>query len=521
MWRSRNGSSELTLAAGGRDAALRSGPVPTRAVRRPPLYAWVLVGLVALALIYGLTPSRLHGHGLILTPLIVLAGVLAVRRLWELPPAPTLCGAVALTVFSGSWVRMGLGGLPLDRLLVIIVLLAVFLRAPGVAHVPRLQLKNVHLLMGLTILYALASAAAAGTLKGEVSLLSLIDEVGVTPYLMFLVAPAVFAGQRERNMLLATLVGLGAYLGCTAIFESLGPHSLVFPNYIVNADAGLNGRAGGPFQSTPPEGFATFVCAVAAVMAFAQWRGQRRRYFAAMVAAVCILGCFLTLERGVWIGVVAATVITALATRRGRRWLVPGTLACVLMVGGLLVISPTLASKATARVNAKESVWARQNQTYAALRMIQAKPLFGFGWYSFTSDSLEYFRQTSDYPMVGYVNSSAKHLLPLHDAYLAYAVELGLVGTLLWLASLFWGIGGAIFSRGSPDLRPWKLGLIAIFVCFLVLGFVDPYEAPFVYLILWVWAGVALGGSSLEAQQRRAKMAAPTSPPSGVVWNPI
>jgi putative inorganic carbon (HCO3(-)) transporter len=479
-----------------------------REVLEPRGYAWVLFGLLALGGVYLVAPARLHGHWLFVTPLALAVGIVVLRKLWYVPPAPAMCAGIVLTVFSGGWARMGLGGLPFDRLLIVTVLLAVFLRAPGVARLPRLQLRNVHLLMCLTMMYAVASAVTAGTLTQEISLLSLIDRVGLVPYLLFLVAPVVFSGERERDLLLAVLVGLGVYIGFTAIFESLGPHSLVFPHYVVQADAELRGeRAGGPFQSTVSEGFATFACAVAAVMAFARWRGQRKRYFAAVVALVCIFGCFLTLERGVWIAAVTATAVAALATRTGRRWFVPGVVLCTLLIGVPLALSPALSSKTSARVNRQVSVWDRENQSAAALKMIQAKPLLGFGWYGYTANSLEYFRQAMDYPMVGYA-TTGKHLQPLHDTYLAYAVELGLVGTALWLATLLWGVIGTALGRGSPELRPWKLGLLAIGVFFVVVGFFDPYPAPFPTLLLWVWAGVALGSAPLSEQARRAKSTA-------------
>jgi O-antigen ligase len=477
----------------------------TRAVWRPGWRVWVLLGLAVLASVRVVTPSRLQGHWLLFMPVLILAGVLGVRRLWDLPPAATMCAAIVLTIFAGAWRQMGLGGLPLDRLLILIVLLQFLLRAPGVAHAPRLQLRNVHVLMCLTIMYALASAVAVGTVSTETGFLTLLDQFGVVPFAMFLLAPAVFAGQRERNLLLATLVGLGAYLGFTAIFESLGPHGLVFPRYILEVDRELSGeaRAGGPFQAVIAEGFATFGCAVAAVMAFAQWHGQRRRYLAVVVALVDIVGCFLTLERGVWIGAIGATLITALATRTGRRWLMPGILACALAIGGALVISPALALKLSARTSDQTTVWDRQNQISAGLRMVAAKPLLGFGWNRYTTDSLEYFRQASDYPMQGYsvggygVPGTPE---PLHETYLAYAVELGLIGVLLWLASALWGIGGAILSRGALDLRPWKLGLMAVALGFLVIGAFNPYQASFPVLLLWVWAGVALGRAPSPAQ---------------------
>jgi putative inorganic carbon (HCO3(-)) transporter len=463
----------------------------TRAVWRPPWYAWTLLGAVALALVHAKAPERLEGPWLVLTPLLVLAGVMAMRKLWELPVAILMCGALVLTIFSGGWNLIGLGGLPLDRLALLVVLLAVFLRAPGVAETPRLQVRNVHLLLGVTVLYVLGSAAASGTLGNETDTLSLLDQLGLAPYLIFLVAPAIFAGRRERDMLLATLVGLGAYLGFTAIFESLGPHSLVFPSYIVHVDAVLpEARAGGPFQSSVTEGFATFACAVAAAIAWSQWQG-RKRYLAGVVAGVCILGCFLTLERGVWIAAVAGSVITAMGTRTGRRWIIPCTSVCALLIGGALLLSPALSSKVTGRIEYKPSVWARQNQSTAAFKMIDAKPLFGFGWGRYETDSLDYFRQNEEYPLVGY--SIPDQTQPLHDSYLSYIVELGFVGALLWLSSLLWGVGGAIFSPGAADLRPWKLGLLAISVFFLIVSLFNPYMQGFPVLVLWVWAGVAMG----------------------------
>lgn len=474
--------------------------MPIRAIWRPLWWMWALLGLATLVALYRISPDRLHGYGAVITPVAVVVCLLVLRRLWELPPATTMCAGLALTIFSGAWHQIGLGGLPFDRLLIVFVLLQYIFRAPGVAHVPPLRVRNVHLLMCVTALYVLGSAEVAGTLTQEASALSLIDELGLVPFVIFLLAPSVFSGQRERNMLLATLVGLGAYLGLTAIFESLGPHALVVPKYILNVDTELPGeRAGGPFQSSVAEGFATYACAIAAAIAFMQWHGQRKRYFAGFVAAVCLSGCFLTLERGVWLGVVVSAVLTAAMTRTGRRWMIPAAVTCAIVLGGALVFSSTLAHKASTRVNDQRSIWDRENQTAAGLRMTQVKPLFGFGWDRYTSNSLEYFRQAEGYPLIGYslsTYSGPGKTLPLHDTYLAYVVELGLVGTVLWFATLLWGVGEAVFGgvgATASDLRLWKLGLMAISICFLLIGLVNPDQAPFPVLLLWTWAGVAVG----------------------------
>jgi putative inorganic carbon (hco3(-)) transporter len=466
---------------------------------RPPWYAWAVLGAAGLAFVHETQPTRLEGHWQLLTPVAIAIGVLVLRRLWEMPPAVTMCAAIASTAFSGGWAQMGLAGMPVNRLLVLVVLLQLLLRAPGTAATPPLRIGNVHLLMFATVLYALASAAIVGTLGDELSILQLVDVFGITPFVLFLVAPAVFASERERKMLLATLVGLGAYLGAMAIFESLGPHALVFPSYIrqLNPELVAGAKASGPFQSPTAEGFACFACAVAAVIALGAWRRAPARWLAALVAILCLFGCFLTLERGVWIATVAAISVTALATRAGRRWLLPGTAAAALLVATALALSPTLAHRTATRATYQQSLWDRRNQTSTGLRMVAARPLFGFGLDRYESDSLDYFRQPSTYPMTGYHHGVTIGLpdpiLPIHNTYLSYAVELGLVGVALWLASIVWAIGGAIFAPGPISLRPWKLGLLAIFVLFLVISCVDPHTAPFPAVLLFVWAGVARG----------------------------
>ncbi len=486
-----------------------------RAPWRPPAYCWVLVGLAALLLVHRVSPQHLQGRWLAIMPLAIVLAVLCLRALWERPPAIGLCATLVLTIFSSNWGQIGLGGLPLNRLLAVFVLAQFALNAPGVANLPRPQVRNVHLLMALLVLYAIGSAAAAGTLGLRESIFSLADVLGAIPFLLFLVAPAVFSGRRERNLLLGTLVGLGAYLGLTALFESLGPHSLVYPRYIVGVDASEGVRGvGGPFGSRVAEGFAAFACAAAALMAAAQWQAPRQRWLALSVAALCAFACFATLERGIWIAAVGAAALTALATRRGRRLLLPGAMVCAIGIGGTLMLSSTLAQKTSERAGYELSVWNRENQTAAGLRMVAAKPLFGFGWDRYRDESREYFRQPADFPLNGYVPvvtiGLPEEVLPLHDTYLAYATELGLLGTLLWVVAVGWAVIEALSASGPAALRPWKLSLLALAVFFLIINFFNPHEQPFPILLLLVWAGVARGVAVPEPAPRRSLPASPT-----------
>jgi O-antigen ligase len=179
---------------------------------------------------------------------------------------------------------------------------------------------------------------------------------------------------------------------------------------------------------------------------------------------------------------------------------VPGLALTAVAIAGTLAVSSHLSQQTSARANYEQSVWDRQNQTSTGLRMVAAKPLFGFGFDRYEADSLDYFRQPADYPMSGYFHGVTigvpDAILPIHDTYLSYAVELGLVGALLWLASVTWAVGGGIFSRGPSELQPWKIGLLAILVFF------DPHTAPYPMVLLFVWAGLATGQPRARERER-------------------
>lgn len=480
---------------------------------RVPWYLWVAIGLATLATIYVKAPQLLRGDSLFFVVLGLVLLLLVAALVWELPPAMLVCGGLALTVFSGNWTTMGLPGFPFvpDRILLVVALLALALRSPGAASLPRTRVTGVHLLMMIVVLYTVCSAVLAGTISNRSAIFGLLDRVGIVPFVIFFAAPAIFPTARERGWLLATLVATGAYLGVTAIFESIGPHALVFPRYIAVLDAArATGQATGPFAAVVSEGFACYACAIAAVIACRQWRGWWR-WLAAAVALITTLGSFLSLERGVWIGAVAGAIAVALVAREVRRWLVPGICLCALVIGSAIMFS-SVGAATTSRINDQLPVWDRENQTAAALRMVQAKPLLGFGWYNYVNTATPYFRLASNYPLTGFPGSNVRgitgtgpnlatgasgqtgSLLELHDTYLDYAVELGLVGACLWVVCVISGLGAGIFARGSPELRPWRLGLLALTVCFLVIAAVDPLSQNFVELLLWLWAGIAASG---------------------------
>ena len=129
-------------------------------------------------------------------------------------------------------------------------------------------------------------------------------------------------------------------------------------------------------------------------------------------------------------------------------------------------------------------MWDRYNTNNAAIRMIKARPLFGFGWQTFPTTGPDYMRQADTYPIT-------KSTLEVHNVFLSHAAELGLVGSILWLGAFLSAVGGALLRRGPPELRLWRIGLLAIFAAFVSVAMFGPLSYPFPNALMWTWAGIA------------------------------
>ena len=422
----------------------------------------------------------------LVTAAIIAVGVCAAAVL--APPAWALSGALVLSVFQNHWDEIGVG-VSVDRYVMLLVI-GVILAREWRHRDGRLTTRPVHWLLAVTLIYAATSAWVVGELSGG-GRFELVDRFGVMPFMLFFLAPLVFRTEEARRILLGTVVGIGAYLGVTALLETTGPDALIVPSYITDPAVGLHhDRARGPFADAGANGVALYMCAVAAVIAFLKWRNPRWRAFALVVAGLCLLGVLFALTRAVWLGALIASPLALLATRETRRFLVPGALVGLVLVFGAFALVPGLQDRAEKRRSDKQPVWDRQNSNAAAWRMLEDRPLFGFGWARFKKDSPPYYQQSNDYPLGSFGN--------LHNVYLANAVALGLVGFVLWVAALATAIGGAIVRRGPPELTPWKIGLIAITVCVLVEWATAPGRYVFPTLLMRTWAGVAWGPRSSE-----------------------
>ena len=450
---------------------------------------WLLVPAAAAAAIVAATAVGSHlGSGTKPFTLVAAgsAGVVAlIAAATVIDTAWILSIGVALSIFSGNWAYMHMP-VPLDRVVIFTGIATLLVRPVILPDAPRVPVRRIHLLLAFLILYAVASSAWANTLTQHEALFELLDRLGAVPFLLYLVAPVAFATERQRTILLGTLAVVGAYLGATAFFEMIGPRSLVFPSFINNPALGIHdGRARGPFLEAGADGLAMFCCAVATIMLLDRPRKGWIRWAVIAIAGLCLLGLVLTLTRQVWAGAAAGALLASVGSRRLRRHLPAVVVAGVVVIGGALVIIPGLQAKVDARASAQKPVWDRLNSDAAALRMIESRPLLGFGWGTFPRYSSQYYHVAKSYPLsaVGEV----------HNVVLSNLAELGAVGLGLWLVGLGLAMVAPFRLRGPPELEIWKLGLIAIAVGWFVQANFAPLAYAFDNYLPWLFAGIALG----------------------------
>lgn len=430
--------------------------------------------------------------------------------LWQSDLGWSVVFALAAMLVSENWKVIGvptLHGFSPNRWLLTLAVVAAVVRGRDRWHRLTGRGRAFVWLASLTTTYAISSAVLAGTLGIEPSTSRLLDHFGLVPFALFLIASVSFATPRDREILLRALVVIGGYLGVTAVAEAGNIDFLVFPRYILDPDYGIHGeilRARGPFVQATSNGVALFACGVAAVIAAAQWRSRAARVAAGFVALLASVGVFATLSRSVWVGSALAGVVALLAARELRRHVVPAVLTVAIIVSATLFLVPGLAARAQERKADETSVQNRRTLNDAALRMVEARPLFGFGWDRFRSDMTLYLRQRNDYPIS--LPSAECPAVPTcisHNVPLANAVDLGLVGATLWFASLLLAVGGAIVLRGPPELRAWRIGLVAVSVQWLFVINFSPLPSAFPHAILWTWAGVTLGAFHLRVSAVR------------------
>lgn len=411
-----------------------------------------------------------------------------------------LLAAFVLQLFSGNWSLMGIS-IPLDRLVLVVALAALVLKGPRLICERKIVVRPVHLALLTAAAWCAASGIIAGTLFGHLGFYAYLDRFGLVPFAMFTLAPLFFGTARHRNLLLVTLVGVGFYLGLTAVEEGLHIYGAVFPRYIADPNVGIQyGRARGPFVESTGDGFCMFVGAAAAVLGLGTWRRPSARFICMATVALDGAGAFFTLTRGVWIGTFAGALLAMVLDKRVRRVLLPTIVAGALLVGVTIAASSSIRNEVLGRTEAQSPVWDRQNTDLAALRIVSEKPLTGVGWENFINVSGQYMVQQPGYPITGIG-------IEVHNMFLSHAAELGVPGLLLWLTGFLGAAWRALTRKwprapgqskaealaeqaANPWRRDWQVAGICILVCFFCIADLAPFSEALPNTLLWTFLGV-------------------------------
>lgn len=286
----------------------------------------------------------------------------------------------------------------------------------------------------------------------------------LTPLAIYWITRQSRITSRQLTWVYAALVAYGVYLAGTGLLEAADQYTLVFPSHIGKPDVGLHfGRARGPMVHAVTYGMTLAACVVAGWGLFP--RVNRYGQLALLLLApVALVALFFSLTRSIWLGTaVALGVLMLLGLRGSWRYVVPGTLASVLLVVALANFDRIIAFDRTDNTAAQteESVKLRGSFAYVSWKMFQDAPLTGCGFGQFPREKLPYLADRS-------VDLRLELIRPMshHNTYLSILTELGLVGLALFLATLgLWLYGGWQLYRSptaSPEARTQGMLLLAV-----------------------------------------------------------
>jgi O-antigen ligase len=248
------------------------------------------------------------------------------------------------------------------------------------------------------------------------------------PLAFYFVIRCVGHEARTWKILQWSLVGLGAYLAFTGFCEARDMTGFVFPKYILDPSRSeFLGRGRGPFLNPIANGVFQ-ITALACGMVMWKTASPRGRLWVVGFVLLMLVGIWATLTRSNWLG---AAPIVALYVWRMSDWQFRGlgvlAIPFVLVCGYAMFGDKLNAFKRDKDVSVEdmsESAELRPFLAIVAKKMVTDRPILGFGFTQYLKHSRPYHFHAveNDLPL----QKVMKYVQ--HNTFLAYAVELGLVG---------------------------------------------------------------------------------------------
>lgn len=408
------------------------------------------------------------------------------------------CYLVLASCFGVYFYTFDLGiTFSLDRLF-LVVLVGAFIVQWKLGQTEIKPLSKVEITLALFICWLFVSTfthdwRAAGL--GQVPVIQHLINGYLIPLALYWIARNCRLNESNTTTVLITLSCFGLYLAATALLETAGAWSLVFPRYIADPQLGLHfGRARGPMVHSVSFGF--YLGATALAMWLWRERLSRLGQLALMLSAPMFLAAiYLTKTRSVWVGFGCGLLVVLAGTLKGKvRTGVIASMALAALVVGVAKFDSimSLQREGTA-ADTLQSAGMRASFTYVSWQMFQDRPLVGFGFGQFADAKLPYLSDRSiDLPLEqirGYVH---------HNTFLALLTETGIIGMGLYLMILGLWAHDAWQLLKSPAAPRWAQRL-AIFFCgvlAIALWQMVGHEItfmPFEHALLFALAGITTG----------------------------
>jgi O-antigen ligase len=376
---------------------------------------------------------------------------------------------VATCVFPAEFFAIDLGGLTwtLDRLCLLCIAAQLAIRWwRGELVYDRVLSVDVALvLFSLWLIARTITQPLGAVVPGQPPTLMHLVNGYLIPFFLYVVLRTAKLEPKQLKWPLVILIGLGCYLGVTAVLEVAKLWGLVFPRFISDPTIGIHfGRARGPMLQSVRLGVVLLACLVP-LLVTTIWLNPNRRFSwatAALLAPLMTVALLVTYTRSVWMGLGFAIVMLVWLGLEGlpRRAAIVGMLFAGLAIG--IIKGPDLVAfkREYSAAETRESTYMRAAFAYVSMQMFKDRPVTGFGFNQFQVYNLPYLSDRSTDIRVesirGYVH---------HNSFLSLLVDLGLIGFALYT---FVGLTSAIQAyvlwhmQAAPK---WARGLALIAFC--------------------------------------------------------
>jgi len=342
------------------------------------------------------------------------------------------------------------------------------------------------------VVVAIFNVLAFGS-EGTRGLASLHDKL-LVPIALFWLVRAISPDRKQMALLvLAGLFVLVVQIGVGAM--SWFAPEILPSHWLDRAGSRTTGTLGRPAP------FTVTVVLFGLLVLHRLWemRPSLEKFVLAGTLVASGLVVFLSLSRGSWLGAGAVILMLGAVYRRTFLWPAVVVVVVVLaLLGGPLADQAELAEE---RAGVTSTVESRTITNVAAVRMIEERPVFGFGFGRFEDYDERYKSRVGDIPLE--TGGSA------HNTYLNFAAEMGLPATALYFAPLVGLLWLSVTRRHLlPDTGPYSRRLVlflwlALLDQFLVCNFMEMVQSSAWATGLW-WLTLGLIAVAIDRQRQLA-----------------